>query len=270
MMTHAAAEILTAHCLSSHCLVPDIYHLVLDVPGLTQSPRPGQFMMLQVTDGPDPLLRRPISLCGASRGRIEMIIQVRGTGTRSIAASRLGATLNALGPLGTPFSTPPSLKTAVLVAGGIGAAPLLYLADHLSSCRPEVDVYFYMGAKNGETAKMVRRFLDRNARAFFVAEDGSTELCGLVTDIFTDDLKSGRFSPADACIYGCGPSPMLAALAGASQTYGLSCQVSLEAHMACGVGACLGCVVRTSDGYKRVCLDGPVFDGNVIEWSHDS
>ena len=102
-----------------------------------------------------------------------------------------------------------------------------------------------------------------------VTEDGSTEFTGFVTDTLNPVLNKGKSMRAGTCIYSCGPSPMLKKVAQIAAGYSIPCQVSLEAHMACGVGACLGCVVETKDGFKRVCADGPVFDSTALDWNHD-
>jgi dihydroorotate dehydrogenase electron transfer subunit len=220
--------------------------------------------MVQVQNGTDPLLRRPISLCGAGKGTIELLFQVKGRGTRIMSGWEPGRTVDLLGPLGNGFSIPENMKTAVLVAGGIGAAPLLYLAHELAGTKG-LQRKFFFGAKTGAEGVLVDKILtSQDFESRLAAEDGTAAFNGFVTDMLEDELKSMKICLESTCVFSCGPEPMLKKVAEIAQAQGIPCRVSLEARMACGVGACLGCAVATTSGYSRVCADGPVFDSRDI------
>jgi dihydroorotate dehydrogenase electron transfer subunit len=267
MMHNAATHI--AELVSKREVIPGTFYFSLKAPMLASQSRPGQFIMIQVQSGTDPLLRRPISLCGAGNGSVEILFQVKGRGTEIMAAWEPGRAVNVLGPFGNGFMIPIDIKTAVLVAGGIGAAPLLFLVKELSSQFPNTKLDFFFGSKTGVESAIANSVANQIRKFIHVTEDGSTELKGFVTDAFEATFKKGDICTDRAYIYSCGPSPLLKKVARIAAEYAIPCQVSLEAHMACGVGACLGCVVETQDGFKRVCADGPVFDSSVLDWNHD-
>jgi dihydroorotate dehydrogenase electron transfer subunit len=268
-MIHNATTCI-AELVSKREVIPGTFHFVLKAPVLARESRPGQFVMIRVQDGTDPLLRRPISLCGACGDAVELLFQVRGRGTELMAAWEPGRSVSLMGPLGNTFIIPDAIRTAVLVAGGIGAAPLLYLAKTLAGL-PDVHRTFFFGSKTAKERALVEVVpLDEFFEYVCVAEDGAGKIQGFVTDAFSVELVRKKINAEGACIYSCGPSPMLKKVAQISADYSIPCQLSLEAHMACGVGACLGCVVETREGYKRVCADGPVFDSSVLGLNHDS
>jgi dihydroorotate dehydrogenase electron transfer subunit len=259
----------SAELVSKREVIPGTFHMVLHAPAIAWEAKPGQFVMVQVQQGTDPLLRRPISLCGAADDCIELLFQVRGRGTGLMAAWEPGRPVSLLGPLGNGFKIPQNLKTAVLVAGGIGAAPLLYFAKSLAGL-PALKRYFFFGSKTGrERAQVEDVFTAKDFEYVYVCEDGSTELKGFVTEAFAGELAGSKIDTEGACIFSCGPEPMLQRVSALAGMHNISCQVSLEARMACGVGACLGCVAATTEGFKRVCADGPVFNSRDIVWSHD-
>lgn len=267
-MIHNAATH-TAVLVSKREVIPGTFHFVLHAPVLARQSRPGQFVMIQVQDGTDPLLRRPISLSGISGDAVELLFQVKGRGTQFMAAWEPGRSVSLIGPLGNSFIIPDALKTAVLVAGGIGAAPLLYLAKTLVALRDLQRVFFF-GAKTGRERALVEGcIVNEDFEYIFVTEDGTQKFQGFVTDTLAGELERKKINAKGACIYSCGPTPMLKKVALIAAAHSIPCQVSLEAHMACGVGACLGCVVEAKGGFKRVCADGPVFDSSVLGWNYD-
>lgn len=262
-------ELHSCELLSTREVIPGTLHLVLRAPRLAGLSRPGQFVMVQAYSGTDPLLRRPISLCGAGSDTVELLFQLKGRGTRLMAAWHPGVSVSLLGPLGSGFTLPDTLRTAVLVGGGIGAAPLLFLANKLLEV-PHISRQFYFGAKTGGERVLVEDFLVRGSFSyFFASEDGSAAFQGFVTCALARDLEQQKFDTSAATVFSCGPEPMLKKVAQLAAQFGMASQVSLEASMACGVGACLGCVAAATDGYKRVCAEGPVFDSKDILWSHD-
>lgn len=259
----------TAVLISKREIIPGTFRFVLMAPVLARNSSPGQFVMIRVQDGTDPLLRRPVSLSGTCGDTVELLFQVQGRGTQLMAGWEPGRLVSLLGPLGNGFIIPDTLKTAVLVAGGIGAAPMLYLAQAVAGL-PVVHCEFFFGAKTGQAGALVEQYSVNDDFEFvFVAEDGTQKCNGFVTDALAGELERKNFNPEGACIYSCGPSSMLKKVARIAAAYRIPCQVSLEAHMACGVGACLGCVVEAKGGFKRVCADGPVFDSSVLDWNHD-
>ena len=205
--------------------------------------RAGQFFMLRVPGALDPLLGRPISICeiDASTGTTTFVYQTIGRGTAQFATLLPGQQIDAQGPYGNGFSL--QNGRAVLIGGGIGTAPILQLAKELRASDPARKIDLYLGFR--EEAYLVNEF-EKYA-------DSVTRNIGgyVVNDVdFT----------FDATYYACGPAPMLRAAAEAAAAANANLFVSLEKHMACGVGACLGCTCQTEHGRKRVCKDGPVFD----------
>lgn len=240
------------------------YYLDLEVRELAAAIAPGQFFMAGIPGpGSDPLLRRPFGYLDLDReaGRLGVLVRRIGRGTRILGEIKAGDRLRVLGPLGNGW-TLPSRGPVLLVAGGIGAAPLFDLAVRAAGSVETVMVY---GARRGDEL-YVREELERLPLELIPAtDDGSAGRRGTALDAAKSlDLKRYAFC------YACGPAPMLAGLQALLARAGLPGEFSLEARMACGFGACLGCVtaMKSSDGgtsYRRVCTDGPVFPaGEVI------
>ncbi len=225
---------------------------------------PGQFVMLRVGEGIDPLLRRPFSIHRTDpgeTGEFEILFRVVGRGTRLLSRLRAGDRVDALGPLGQGFRT--DAEHPVLVGGGVGVAPLLFLTERLleQGRRP----LLLLGARTDRDLLCHQDFTCLAVPCRVATEDGSAGEPGLVTGLL--DRALDEAAPGTA-VYACGPPAMLAAVAGRCRRAGVPCQVSLEAHMACGVGACLGCVVPgTDEPYLRVCREGPVVDANRVDWA---
>jgi dihydroorotate dehydrogenase electron transfer subunit len=271
----------------------DIYRLVLKGT-VADTAQPGQFVHIKVGSTLDPLLRRPISVAGINRpnGEITLFYRVAGRGTRLLAGVRPGESLSLLGPVGKGF-TLPTAGELLLVAGGIGIFPLFALVEAVD--RSQVKVKMLWGGANRDFLEAVgRETLFQMGVDYAVASlDGSMGQPGLVTDLLASELnKKGFLVPetgegnllgsdagcpedwgrkAGFSVAACGPRGMLRAVTELCIQAGAPVEVSLEERMACGVGACLGCVctVRTTDGAlerKRVCQDGPVFDGREVVW----
>ena len=242
---------------------PDTVHMVLDAPWLNRA-KPGQFVMLRVHNNTEPLLRRPISLCAVTPTGVELLFKIRGTGTEQMSAWPIGHTVDIIGPLGNGFTPPLPPKPVCLVAGGIGIAPLICLARWLIVKHPDCDVHMLLGTKTAAESDTLVPFIPEGCTLQIATEDGSRGEHGFVTDMLAADSS---LNPS-AMIYGCGPMPMLEALANQTHRSGQTCQISLEAHMACGIGACLGCTVpsQTADNSSplRVCADGPIFEAHRI------
>jgi dihydroorotate dehydrogenase electron transfer subunit len=235
--------------------------IALHAPRCAATIQAGQFVHVRVATGADIILRRPFSVHRALGERIEILYQVLGAGTLRLAKKEPGdETMDILGPLGHGWDVPEGLGHALLVAGGLGAAPLGMLAERLSASG--VAVVVAQGAPNEE--RLVARVLfERLARRVDVAtDDGGAGLHGFVTALTEKLLESERFD----AVYCCGPEAMQRIVARQAAAAGVACQVSLERLMACGIGACLSCVVSTASGLKRACVDGPVFDAEEVSW----
>jgi dihydroorotate dehydrogenase electron transfer subunit len=239
--------------------VTDVRHfgryalLAVDAPPIAAAARPGQFVMVGVP-GPGFHLRRPISIHSVAGDALRLLIEPKGDGSRALCAAAVADTLDVAGPIGNGFTL--SRGPALLLGGGIGVAPLQFLSDSLRAAGTPVTVAF--GFRDAAQARLVAAF---DLEPLWVAsDDGSVGRHGTVVDVArTLELPSGTV------VYACGPTPMLAATAAWAAETRLEAYGSLEAHMGCGSGQCQGCVVATDVGYRRVCVDGPVFPLAVLE-----
>lgn len=221
---------------------------------------PGQFAQLRVDGSKETFLRRPISInfVDAKQNQIWFLVQLVGAGSRALGRLKEGDTLNALLPLGNGFSMPVSAeKKHLLVGGGVGTAPLLYLGAqmNLMGMRPT----FLLGARTKDMLLQMEDF-QRVGDVYVTTEDGSAGEKGFVTQ--HSILFRQRFDRISVC----GPSPMMKAVAKFARANSVPCEVSLENMMACGLGACLCCVEKTVKGNVCVCTEGPVFDINELTW----
>jgi dihydroorotate dehydrogenase electron transfer subunit len=246
-------------------------------------PRPGQFYMLAAAErwggGGDerPYLPRAFSHARARGGRLSFLLEAIGPGTERLAELREGEGLHLVGPLGIGWRPPEEGTRPVLVGGGIGAAPLLCLQDELAgegvdsdesdvdrdiggkrNARADDDPSVLLGFRSAAHAEAASLFAGSPALA---TDDGSAGRHGLVTDLLREELDR---DPA-ATVFACGPPPMLEAVRALCADQGVPAQLALEAGMACGFGACFGCVVPTKAGYIRLCVDGPVLDADLLD-----
>ncbi len=224
--------------------------LVFEAPGLAEALLPGQFLHLEA---PGHLLRRPMAPAVLG-GRVVVFLRVRGEGTRALLGAPEGAVLRALGPLGNAFPEPEG--RAVLVSGGTGIGPLLFLARTLVKGGREV--LHLHGARDAGEALYLPYLRASGAELRFFTEGGALGERGLPTDALPFVLRPGD------TLYAVGPEPMMAAAARVARTLALPAFVSLEAPMACGVGACLSCAVQTKKRQKHVCVDGPIFPAEDV------
>jgi dihydroorotate dehydrogenase electron transfer subunit len=222
--------------------------------------------MVQLDKSTDPLLRRPFTISGVSGDSVEVLFQVKGSGTDIMSKWEPCRIVDILGPLGNGFSIPDDLENAYLVGGGMGIAPLLFLARNLKG--KGVDVKIFYGARSdSETIILEDQDID-GCELYYSTDDGSKGDKGFVTEQLNNILKPDSANGfINASIFCCGPLNMSEIISKTASTFNLPCQVSLEEKMACGVGACLGCVTcAKGDKYKRVCVDGPVFESMEIDW----
>ena len=252
------------------------YRLTLDCNEIAQDAYPGQFVMIKVNQGTDPLLRRPFSIHRLWTGLnarkrnlkgIQILFRVVGRGTAQLASFAKGAEIDIIGPLGKGFRLEKHISFPILVAGGIGIAPLLFLADQLKKKYSLVEPHLFLG---GKTANDILCLEDFQKHAFLLqisTEDGSLGAKGLISEKLISCLKKMKYSgkTPEGVLFACGPSALMSKVIEISKKYHLPCQVSLEQRMACGVGACLGCVTEfakdnNAPRYQRVCAEGPVFE----------
>ena len=249
---------MTAAVTSQVQLAEGIYDLRLAAGEIAAQAVPGQFVSLYSKDG-SRLLPRPISLCGIDKekGELRLVYRVAGAGTKEFSAYKEGDTLDIMGPLGNGF--PLKKKKAFLIGGGIGIPPMLELAKNLDCEKTAV-----IGYRDKETflADELRKYAD----VVIATEDGSVGTKGNVIDAIRAEKLTADI------IYACGPTPMLKALKTYAMENGIECYISLEEKMACGIGACLGCVCHSKDidehsnvRNKRICKDGPVFRAEEVE-----
>ena len=250
-------------------ITPHYYKMVLFSSHIAKESKPGQFVHIRCSEGYNPLLRRPFSISKIKEQKsIEILYEVVGKGTKLLSQKKVGEELDVLGPLGNGFEIFVGLKLAVLLAGGMGVAPLLYLAEALRS--KETETLVLIGARTKKLVFFKKEFASLGCKVKISTEDGTQGFKGLVTDLFKNLLSESRFlylkEKNKSSVYACGPPEMLKEVAEISQQNNLFSQASLEERMACGVGACLGCPVKIRGEYKMVCKDGPVFNLKDIEF----
>jgi dihydroorotate dehydrogenase electron transfer subunit len=264
-------------------LARDTFRLRLACPEIARRIVPGQFVMLQLSEGDDPLLGRPLALydtfvdaAGEPAG-VDIVYLVVGRLTGILAQCQPGQRLEIWGPLGNGFM-PAAADHLIMVAGGIGQTPFVALARQQLGLRtygeppqgetssPKVTLCY--GARSAEYLAGIDDFRQLGVEVDISTDDGSAGHHGLVTDLLTKNLAGQVGSPRIVC---CGPESMMEAVAKIAALAKVPCQVSLETPMACGIGICFSCVarVRQPDGewdYKRTCVEGPVFDSSAIVW----
>jgi dihydroorotate dehydrogenase electron transfer subunit len=257
---------------------PGYWRMRMTAPPAACQAMPGQFVMVRVRDAIDPLLRRPFGIfdlgtfvteftdCGRQT-YLEILFKVVGKGTAILSALQPGDHLDILGPLGKGFIPGAPAGEKILVGGGIGLPPLYYLATQLVA---ESRVRLFAGGRTKEDILCITEFERLGVETYVATDDGTLGDRGLVTEVLERHLDA---LGGDATLFACGPVPMLKAVAAIAERRQIACQVSLEAAMACGMGACLGCVIpgRHHDppgtpDFRCVCKEGPVFDSREIQW----
>lgn len=219
---------------------------------------PGQFVEIRVTDSPSTYLRRPISICDYDRDSRVMTLLIRraGEGTDHLCELTEGSTLDIVGPLGSGFSIPAPGSTALLAGGGVGVAPLMILGKRMKEAG--VTPHFLLGARNASELLLLEEFAAIGHVAVST-DDGSAGEKGYAAD---NSALNRRYD----LVCTCGPKPMMVGIARKARQSGSPCEVSLENLMACGLGACLCCVEPTLKGNLRACVEGPVFNTDMLLW----
>ncbi len=270
-----------AKIIANRRITSRYYNLVIDAPQIAKFAKPGQFVNVCVSKGNEPFLRKPFSIYRIGpqnvrkKSKIELLYKVVGKGTDILTGNKTGDYINIIGPLGNGFVLPPKTNQKqqseiILIGGGIGVVPLLFLAECLKNNR-SLGVSVLVGIKSKEESFLIRDFNKLDCRVKVATEDGSNGFKGLVTKLLKEELGFGRSS--SVCMsYTCGPSLMLEKVSKIAEKNKVPCQVCLEEYMACGIGACLGCAVKVKNGhfpgfkYVRVCKEGPVFDSRQVIW----
>jgi dihydroorotate dehydrogenase electron transfer subunit len=239
---------------------PGIYSMWLKCPQIAKIAKPGQFVQVAVNDSYETFLCRPLSIADKTDNKIRIIYRVIGKGTEILKAKKDGETLSVLGPLGKAI-TPVKNKNIVLCAGGLGIAPLLFLAKNL---RKSNNLILFYGARNESELILLKEFKPLCDKIFLSTDDGSKGKKGVITDILfpAQDILANAY-----CLYIAGPSAMIKKISNYKfNISNLKLFAFLEERMGCGCGICFGCAVKKKgNGYLRVCTDGPVFDLFQIE-----
>ena len=268
----------TARVLEHVKLAERTYRVRVECPEIAAAIRPGQFVMLRLPNTTDPLLGRPFALYDTvldAAGKpvaIDVVYLVVGKMTGRLPGVDAGEALEVWGPLGRPFLDVGTPESVTFVAGGIGQTPFLAFARELLGTRGfggdpprkrTQKVSLYYGVRTANLAAGVDDFRSAGVEVHLASDDGSIGAKGFVTQLLASHGKTGP-------LVGCGPEPMLHALAKVAREWGVPCQVSLETPMACGVGICFSCVTKVlADAawdYRRVCIDGPCFDAAQLVW----
>ncbi len=255
-------------CLISYKkeIVQEIIDMKVISKEICQQAKPGQFLNIKCCDGINTILRRPISICDIDKKNHELrfIFQIKGQGTSLLAGKNIGQTIDILAPLGKPFTISEEYTNPLLIGGGIGIFPLLYLAKSLPN-KPIT----YLGFRNKDMLLLKSEFLKTSKELKVATDDGSYGHGGYVTDLLQNKVKENNTNKKVDIIYACGPTPLLKLIKEMANKYKIPAQLSLEQRMGCGIGACLvcACKIKTSNNteeYKRICKDGPVFWGDEV------
>ena len=249
--------------ISNNKLTRDCYKLTILAPEIAKNARPGQFVHIRIQNINMPFLRRPFAVHNVKdKETFEILYKIRGVGTKILSSKKKSQMLDIMGPLGNGFDIDGDFKTALIVAGGIGVAPILFLIKEL--IKKDGNILYFIGASCKDNILCRKDFKNLKIKVVIATEDGSEGIKGKVTDVLEDYLLNNKLTSFS--IFASGPKAMLKSMAKISQDHKVSAQLSLDEMIACGVGACLGCAVKAKDGYKLVCKDGPVFKAGDIVW----
>lgn len=239
----------------------NIFVLRFHCPDLASGTQPGQFINIKVSDGYVPLLRRPFSVYRSEEEDVEIIFNAVGTGTTILSRKQIGEEIDVLGPLGVAYTIDDDYDDAILIAGGLGVAPLPILTNALRERKKTISTF--LGARTSDL--LVTHHLENISLS---TDDGSRGFHGTVVDLAEEKIRKTVLSKPK--IFACGPNAMLKSVAALASAFGIPAEISVECAMACGFGICQGCPVERKDNtpaapkYYLVCKDGPVFNANAI------
>jgi len=254
-----------AKIIDSEQVAKEHFKITFFSPYISSHATPGQFLHVRCGSSSYPLLRRPLSIHNVIRDKkeVQILFKVVKAGTKILSELKAGDRLDVLGPLGNGFKINTSKKVAILVGGGYGIAPLLYLAQEMKGKIKAI--YAFIGAKSKDYILCEQDFKNLGVEVVIGTEDGSAGKKCLICEP-VNEILSSKIIEEETEIFACGPYGMLKELADIALEKKVPCQVSMEEKMACGIGTCLGCVTKTKEGYKKACEDGPVFDSRDIIW----
>jgi len=257
---------LKAPILSAIEVMPQTFLFRLKATGIAREAKPGQFVMVGCAK--ETILPRPISIHRAEGGEISLLVQVVGKGTAWLSQFKKGESLDIFGPLGNGYNIYPASKNLILVAGGMGIAPLRFLAETAAGEGKKVTII--LGAKSGAyllpitppQSLFTKGMLPANFQCVNATEDGSEGFKGLATQLIPHYMEH-----VDQ-VFACGPVAMYRSMSKMPELKGKDVQLSLEIMMGCGIGVCYGCTIKTKSGLKQVCKDGPVFEMGEVAWDN--
>ncbi len=249
--------------LENQVIYGEYHRIVFFAPHITQSAKPGQFVHVKIDDGKEQILRRPFSICDINRktDNLVLVYKVVGIGTKKLSSLPIGAKCSILGPLGTAYTIQEDAYP-VIVVGGYGSASTLFLANTLSR-----KGHFFMGARTKKDLILLGKYQESLWNVEIATNDGSLGYKGFVTEPLIHFLDSTN---QKIKIYACGPAPMLYAVAKLANERNILCDVSMDQHMGCGVGACFACVIKVLDSsnqgwrYSRSCKEGVVYSSKEV------
>lgn len=256
-----------AKLIKKEKLLEGLYKFSLEAREIVKNAKPGNFIEIRVNDNLDPFLRRPISIYNLDKenGILEFIFQVRGNGTNILAKKQEGDLIDIIGPLGSGTFKFEGKNNIAIIGGGIGIFPLYELAKQAKE--KGINIHTYLGFRNKELVVLEKEFKEVSTNLTITTDDGSYKEKGFAINFLEEDIKKEKYDG----IFVCGPLPMLKAVKKLAEEKGVSCQISLEEKMGCGLGVCLGCAVKTATStkenpdYVHICKAGPVFDSKIVE-----
>ena len=256
-----------AKLLKKEELKPGIFKFAVQADEIIKTAKPGNFIEIRVNDDIELFLRRPISIheMDKENGVLEFIFQEKGKGTKILSSRREGELIDIIGPLGFGTFKYSSYQNLAIIGGGIGVFPLYELAKCAKQENKNINTY--LGFRNKELVVLENEFKNVSNNLIITTDDGSYAEKGFAIDFLKKDIEEGKIDS----IYACGPLPMLRAVRELALEKNIPCQISLEEKMACGLGVCLGCAVKTAASHKEtpeywhVCKAGPVFQAKDVE-----
>ncbi len=258
---------LKAKLVKKEQLKPDIFKFSVEAPEIVKDAKQGHFIEIRVTDNVEPFLRRPISIYNMEKekGILEFIFQVKGKGTEILSKKTEGDLIDIVGPLGYGIFKYDNYQNIAVIGGGIGVFPLYELSKNAKNDGKNVSIY--LGFRSKDFVVLEEEFKAVSDKLVLTTDDGTYAEKGFAIDFLKQDVEMGKID----CIYACGPLPMLKAVRNYAIEKNIPCQISLEEKMACGMGVCLGCAVKTAKSsqdnpeYWHVCKAGPVFEAKEVE-----